>query len=140
MTLNAGGCFNKLGGLILGSVYKGGLIRFLVMLGAPDFWKLPGMLGYLALLSQAISIAMLEAYQRLSISLADDVNLASPNTYHTTRLPKVLVYQAMQELHHQQYLAPPTIYPLRHPKYHLTETIRPSIEVHWDLHHQWSHL
>ena len=29
-------------------------------------------------------------------------------------------------------LSPPN-YPLRHPKYHLTETIRPLMEVHWGV-------
>ena len=32
-----------------------------------------------------------------------------------------------------RYLPEPPNYPLRHPKYHLIETIRPLIEVHWGV-------
>ena len=34
-------------------------------------------------------------------------------------------------------LAPPN-YPLRYPKYHLMETIRPLVEVHWGVYEQLS--
>ena len=49
---------------------------------------------------------------------------------------RALVSKVMQDVGHQEKETPlpaPPNYPSRHHKYHLIETIRPLIEVHWEL-------
>ena len=40
--------------------------------------------------------------QPLEVQTVDDVNFVSPNVYYTTTVPRVFVFEIMQDLYHQQ--------------------------------------